>query len=69
MIDAMKPVPLPHPDDINRRIEACKEELRALNRLLRTAQYARDAEEARVRRLTIPIPLPPPEGGPTDAAS
>jgi hypothetical protein len=52
MVRATPPKPLivPPPDEIVRRIAACRAELKALSRLLRmsrAAQVARDAHESR----------------------
>jgi hypothetical protein len=45
---------LPTPQDINRRIEACQEELAALRKLLRVSVTAHKADEARRARCAAP---------------
>ncbi|HTU22879.1 MAG TPA: hypothetical protein VMG10_32870 [Gemmataceae bacterium] len=51
----MKPIQLPHPDEIRRGIDACEREMRALRRLLRTCQDAYDADAARRLREGKPL--------------
>jgi hypothetical protein len=41
---------LPPPQEIGRRIEACRDEIAALKKLLRLSVAARQADEARERR-------------------
>lgn len=41
---------LPKPEEVMRRIVACREELAALRKLYRAAVAARQAEEARQRK-------------------
>jgi hypothetical protein len=41
---------IPSPDDLQRRIDACEAELKALRKLQRLADAAQQAEEARRRR-------------------
>jgi hypothetical protein len=55
----MESLSVPHPDEIQRRIEACEAELKALRKLQRLADAALTAEEARARREP---PLPQLEG-------
>jgi hypothetical protein len=57
----MNTLALPSPDELRERIEACEQELRALKRLLRMAQYATDAEAAARRREGSTAPEP--DGG------
>jgi hypothetical protein len=45
---------LPPPEIVIARIEACRDELAALKRLLRASQAAAQAEEARRRRQESP---------------
>jgi hypothetical protein len=46
----MNGLTIPTPDELQRRITACEEELKALRRMLRLADAAQQAEEARRRR-------------------
>jgi hypothetical protein len=46
----METLTVPHPDDLQRRIEACEAELKALRKMQRLADAALAAEEARRRR-------------------
>jgi hypothetical protein len=45
-------IPLPDPDSIRQRMAACRDELKALRKLLRLSLAARAAEEARARRVS-----------------
>ena len=55
-------ITLPDPEAIRARIQACREELAALKKLLRAAEAAQRAEKARRARQALP------PGGPGDAA-
>jgi hypothetical protein len=46
----MKTFVVPSPDDILRRIDSCEAELKALRKLLRLADAAQQAEDARRQR-------------------
>jgi hypothetical protein len=43
-------ITIPQPDELQRRIELCEAELKALRKLQRLADMAQKAEEARYRR-------------------
>jgi hypothetical protein len=53
----MRTLTVPNPDELQRRIESCEAELKALRKLQRLADAAQQAEDARQRR----------EDPPTDA--
>jgi hypothetical protein len=54
MNDAPQTITVPPPDEIERRITACKAELKALARLKRMSRAAKSAADARASRPTLP---------------
>jgi hypothetical protein len=63
-------IPLPHPDELRRRIDACEGELKALRKLLRASQDYYDAETNRRKRAEVlqALSIPRPAGEGPDAA-
>jgi hypothetical protein len=54
MIDASSPITVPPPEEIERRIVACKAELKSLARLKRLSRAAKTVAEAAESRATPP---------------